>query len=83
MKADTHMVWFEEQEKATPLQAAINAGRYFHQKYGLVPKLIALPQAWADAAETVEQELDGVEVVVDRMVLSRHVAISAERNKER
>ena len=50
MNADTHMLWFEEQENATPLDAAINAGRYFHKKYGLVPKLLALPQAWADAS---------------------------------
>jgi hypothetical protein len=80
MKADTHMLWLEENEKATPLQAAINAGRYFHQKYGLVPKLIALPQSWAGAAQAIEQELD-LEVVVDKMVLAQHVAVSAENNQ--
>jgi hypothetical protein len=80
MKADTHMLWFEENDKATPLDAAINAGRYFHQKYGLVPKLLALPQLWADAAQAIEQELD-LEVVVDKMVLARHVAVSAENNR--
>jgi hypothetical protein len=80
MKADTRMLWFEENTKATPIQAAVNAGRYFHQKYGLVPKLIALPQAWADAAQAIEGELD-LEVVVDTMVLARHVAVSAENNR--
>ena len=80
MKADTHMLWFEENEKATPLDAAINAGRYFHKKYGLVPKLMALPQAWADASKAIEQEL-GLEVVVDKTVLAHHVAVSAENNR--
>ena len=80
MKADTHMLWFEENTNATPLQAAVNAGRYFHKKYGLVPKLLALPQSWADAAQTIEQEL-ALEVVVDKTVLAHHVAVSAENNR--
>ena len=79
MKADTHMLWFEEQENATPLDAAINAGRYFHKKYGLVPKLVALPQAWADASKAIEQEL-GLEVIVDKTVLAQHVAVSADKS---
>lgn len=81
-KAGTTMHWFEEDEEATPLTAARRAGRYFHRKYGLVPQLIALPPEWESARQAIEEELGGLEVVVDRMVLPRHVAISAERNKE-
>jgi hypothetical protein len=81
MKADTSMHWFEEDQKATPLTAARRAGRYFHRKYGQVPRLIALPPEWESAIQAIEKELDGVEVVVDRMVLPRHVAVSAEQNK--
>jgi hypothetical protein len=81
-KAGTSMHWFEEDQKATPLTAARRAGRYFHRKYGQVPRLIALPPEWESAIQAIEEELDGVEVVVDRMILPRHVAISAERNRE-
>ncbi|MEA3351086.1 MAG: hypothetical protein U9Q82_10730 [Chloroflexota bacterium] len=77
MKSSTRMLWFEDDKKATPLQAAKNAGRYYHKKYGQVPTLIALPGDWANAAQAIEQEL-GLRVVVDKMVLTRHVAVSAK-----
>ena len=81
-KLETHaMLWFEEDNQATPLQAAQNAGRYFHQKYGLVPQRIALPEAWQDAATRIEEELDGLKVVVDKLVQPRHVAVSVEQGQ--
>ncbi|MEA3350607.1 MAG: hypothetical protein U9Q82_08310 [Chloroflexota bacterium] len=44
MKSSTRMLWFEDDKKATPLQAAKNAGRYYHKKYSQVSTLIALPE---------------------------------------
>ncbi len=71
------MLWFEDEKGAAPIQAVKNAGRYFYKKYGQIPKHAAIPEDWGYAANAIEKELEGIEVEIDKMLLPRHVTVSA------
>ena len=79
------MHWYEEDEKATPLQAVSNAGDHYHRKYGHVPVPAAIPEEWEEAASEIEESLRGLKVTVDPGLQPRTVAIThiIDRESER
>ena len=74
--APPKMHWYEEDEKATPLQAVSNAGDHYHQKYGHVPVSADIPQEWQEAASEIAAALHGLKVTVDQGLQPRTVAVT-------
>ena len=79
------MHWYEEDKKATPLQAVTNAGDYYRRKYGHAPVSAALPEEWEEVASEIEEALHGLKVTVDPGLQPRTVAIThvVDRKSER
>ena len=74
--APPKMHWYEEDEKATPLQAVSNAGDHYHRKYGHVPVSAEIPQEWGEAASEIEDAIRGLKVAVDQGLQPRTVAVT-------
>ena len=80
--APPKMHWYEEDEKATPLQAVSNAGDHYHQKYGQVPVSASIPEEWGEAASEIEEAFRGLKVTVDPGLQPRTVAVTHILDRE-
>lgn len=72
------MFWFEDDEDASGLQAVENAVRHYYSKYDHVPTLVELPPEWEQNANAIEEQLDGLRVLVSKMIPPRTVAVAHE-----